>query len=126
MQRRRSGLHFTATGDLHFAPDLRGDAPCRSALTMVVASCTTTGHYALVSDRATGDEIVEDDLLQALAGAVLLRDRLAELGDHEGTTLALLTVEALNRLLDALSVDHPSGLAGMVPREGRPPVPGFV
>jgi hypothetical protein len=93
---------------------------------MSVAPCATSGHDALVADRATGNQNVEDDLAQALAGAVLLRDRLAAAGDSEGTTLALLTVEALNRLLDALSVDHPSGLAGLVAREGRPPVPGFV
>jgi hypothetical protein len=79
-----------------------------------------------MSNHATGDDMVENDLLQALAGAVLLRDRLADAGDSEGTALALLTVDALNRLLDALAVDHPSGLAGMIPRQGRPPVPGFA
>jgi hypothetical protein len=78
-----------------------------------------------VSDQA-GNEIVEENLLQALAGAVLLRDRLADAGDHEGTTIALLTVEALNRLLDTLAVDHPTGPAAMVVLEGTPPVPGFV
>jgi hypothetical protein len=83
------------------------------------------GHYALVSDRAE-NQAVEADLLRALAGAVLLRDRFAESGDHEGTTIALLTVEALNRLLDALTVDAPSGLATMVASESGPPEPRFV
>ena len=76
--------------------------------------------------REDRTELVEDDLLQALAGAVLLRDRLAEAGDSEGTLLALSIVDALNRLLAALNVDPPSGLAGMVARDDRPPAPGFA
>ncbi len=94
---------------------------CRSAL----ALATRFGHDALMSNHANGDDF-ENDLLQALAGAVLLRDRLADAGDSEGTAVALLTVDALNRLLDALAVDHPSGLAGMIPHRGRPPMPGFA
>jgi hypothetical protein len=82
-------------------------------------------HYALVWDRVK-NQAVDADLLQALAGAVLLRDRFAESGDHEGTTIALLTVEARNRLLDALAVDAPIGLATMVASESGPPVPRFV
>jgi len=64
--------------------------------------------------------------MEALAGVVLLRDRLAEAGDGEGTTLALQTVAALNRLLDALGAERPVGLAQMIKREGRPPTAGFV
>ena len=82
----------------------------RSAL----ALATGFGHDALMSNDATGDDIVENDLLQALAGAVLLRDRLADAGDSEGTALALLTVDARNAV-DVLAVDHPSGLAGCIP-----------
>ena len=76
-----------------------------------------------VSD--SGLESVRDHLLQALAGAVLLRDRLADAGDSEGTRVGLLTVVALNHVLDALALDHPQGTARMLPRPGRPPVPGF-
>jgi hypothetical protein len=69
---------------------------------------------------------VEHDLLQALAGAALLRDRLAEAGDIDGTRLALQTGTALNRVFAALSMDLPSGTAQLVVRDGRPPAPGFV
>jgi hypothetical protein len=71
-------------------------------------------------------EKIRDDVLQALAGAVLLRDRLAELGDRETTVIALMTVDALNRLLAPLSIEPPTGLAAMVPRRDNPPAPGFV
>jgi hypothetical protein len=67
----------------------------------------------------------EPDLLQALAGAVLLRDRLAMAGDSEGSILALHTVAALNRMLTALGLDPPRENAVMVTRDGKPPVPGF-
>ena len=77
----------------------------------------------LVSDG--GLESVRDHLLQALAGAVLLRDRLAEAGDNEGTQVGLLTVDALNHVFDALALDHPQGTARMLPRPGRPPLLGF-
>jgi hypothetical protein len=77
-----------------------------------------------VSDRS---EHVQDHLLQALAGAVMLRDRLAEAGDGEGTHLALLTVQALNEVFGALSMEQPSGMARLLPRASRQPLaPGFA
>jgi hypothetical protein len=68
---------------------------------------------------------MEQDVLQALAGAVLLRDRLAEAGDRDGTYLALTTVDALNRVCRAAGVE-PSGRAAVISGEDRPPVPGFM
>lgn len=82
------------------------------------------GHAEEVSDQLLG--AVEGHVLQALAGAVLLRDRLAEADDHEGTQLALLTVAALNNVLDDLSLPHPTGLAQMLMQDDAPPMPGFA
>lgn len=104
-----------------------GAAPCVTSapeLPIGLVDTRARGEQSgLVSDG--GLESVRDHLLQALAGAVLLRDRLAETGDSEGTHVGLLTVGALNHVLDALAMDHPQGTARMLPRPGRPPVPGF-
>jgi hypothetical protein len=56
----------------------------------------------------------------------MLRDRLAEAGDDEGTRLALMTVSALNGAFDDLSIEHPTGMAKLLPQESRPPAPGFA
>jgi hypothetical protein len=100
-------------------------ARCSSS-DLPLCACRSAGgldSIPVVDDRSTDD--VRDDVLQALAGAALLRDRLAESGDGEGTVIALKTVDALSRLLDALSIEWPTGLAAMVQR-GKPPAPGFV
>ena len=75
---------------------------------------------------ASSAESVGADLVQALAGAVLVRDRLAESGDTEGTHWALLTITALNRVIDALGVERPTGTAALVHRSGMMPVLGFT
>ena len=72
------------------------------------------------------DEEAQNDLLEALAGAVLMRDGLAETGDSEGLIVALQTVAALNRLVDALGADHPVGSAAMVKRDGERATTGWI
>jgi hypothetical protein len=79
----------------------------------------------VTSARSTVSADAGFDLVSALAGAVLLRDRLAEAGDGEGTYLALVTVDALNRVAGELGL-VPSGRATLVERSGGPPVPQFV
>jgi hypothetical protein len=79
-----------------------------------------------VVNGASAGESVGADLVQALAGAVLVRDRLAESGDSEGTHWALLIVDALNRVIDALGLERPFGTAALVHRSGTMPVPGFT
>ena len=68
---------------------------------------------------------MDDDLVQALAGAVLLRDRLAEASDQEGTHLALLTVDALNRVCAIRGIST-SGRAKLITRPGQLPTLGFT
>ena len=68
---------------------------------------------------------MDDDLIQALAGAVLVRDRLAEAADHEGTSIAVLTVDALNRLCRERGINV-GGQAKLIFRPGQLPTLGFV
>ncbi len=68
---------------------------------------------------------MDDDVVQALAGAVLLRDRLAEAADQEGTHVALLIVDALNRICAERGIST-GGQAKLITQPGKLPTLGFV